>query len=195
MGDELRAVATEDAETASSGDVTWHCVRSKLRSEHIAAAHLEKIDGVEVFCPRIRFEKATRRGRVWFVEALFPGYVFVRFDLVMHLRLVSATPSVTKVVKFGGEIPAIPSAVINELSKSLDDESAITVQDAMAPGDEVEVVEGPMRGMMAVVTRLMPAKERVGILLDFLGSVCQVEVSRGSVLGQKEARSLAMTEE
>ncbi|MEM7145314.1 MAG: transcription termination/antitermination NusG family protein [Verrucomicrobiota bacterium] len=188
-------MSDETGEKKEAANVAWRCVRSKLRSEHIAAAHLEKIEGVEVFCPRIRYEKATRRGKVWFVEALFPGYVFVKFDLVANLRQVSATPSVTKVVKFGEEIPSIPGGVIEELSKRLDNESAITVTDAMTPGDEVEVIEGPMRGMMAVVTKLMPAKERVGILLDFLGSVCEVEVSRESVLGQKEARNLAMTEE
>jgi transcriptional antiterminator RfaH len=175
--------------------LAWRCVRAKLRCEHIAAAHLGKIEGIEVFCPRIRYEKATRRGKVWFVEALFPGYLFVKFDLVENLRRVSATPSVTKVVKFGEEFPVIPGGVIDELVKLLDTESAITVKDAMTPGDEVEVIEGPMQGMMAVVTRVMPAKERVSILLDFLGSVCEVEVSRGSVLGQKAARNLALTEE
>jgi transcriptional antiterminator RfaH len=175
--------------------VAWRCVRAKTLTEHIAAAHLSKIEGVEVFRPRIRYEKSTRRGKVWFMEALFPGYVLVKFDLVENLRQVAATPSVTKVVKFGEEIPSIPGDVIDELKILLDSESAITVQDPMAPGDEVEVVDGPMRGMMAVVTKLMPAKDRVAILLDFLGSVCEVEVARGTVLGQKAARNLAMTDE
>jgi transcriptional antiterminator RfaH len=183
------------ADQNPSEAVAWRVVRAKTRTEHIAAAHLAQIEGVEVFCPRIRYEKSTRRGKVWFVEALFPGYVFVKFDLVEKLRHVTATPSVTKMVKFGEEIPSIPGDVIGELKKLLDSDAAITVQDPMAPGDEVEVIDGPMRGMMAVVTKIMPAKERVSILLDFLGSVCEVEVSRGTVLGQKAARNLAMTEE
>ena len=50
----------------------WYVVRTRQKSEHIAAAHLQKYANLDqVFCPRIKFEKATLRGKVWFIEALF----------------------------------------------------------------------------------------------------------------------------
>src|ERR1043165_1914121 len=72
----------------------WFCVRTHLKNEHSAAAHLCLIPGVEVFNPRIRLLRSTRRGRVWFTESLFPNYVFARFDLESHLDKVMHTPSV-----------------------------------------------------------------------------------------------------
>ncbi len=59
----------------------WYCVRSQNKHEHIAAAHLRMLDGVTVFCPRIRFKRTTRRGVVWVTEGMFPGYLFARFRL------------------------------------------------------------------------------------------------------------------
>jgi transcriptional antiterminator RfaH len=42
----------------------WFCVRTQTKREHIAAGHLREIEGVEVFCPRLRYRKATRRGKI-----------------------------------------------------------------------------------------------------------------------------------
>lgn len=59
----------------------WFCLRSQPKHEKIAATHLLRtIAGIEVFSPRLRIRRQTRRGVVWFVEALFPGYLFARFD-------------------------------------------------------------------------------------------------------------------
>ena len=50
--------------------------------------------------PRVRFQRATRRGKVWFTEAMFPNYLFARFAL-RDLRLIKATQGVAGVVHFG----------------------------------------------------------------------------------------------
>ena len=59
---------------------SWFCLRAQPKREHIAAACLRQISEVEVFSPRVRFRKHTNRGPVWFVESMFPGYLFARFD-------------------------------------------------------------------------------------------------------------------
>ena len=80
------------------GEAGWFVVRTRPKSEHIAAIHLMKFADIdEVFSPRIRYEKGTRRGKVWFTEALFPGYIFARFDLNEKLRAVNATNGVSGV--------------------------------------------------------------------------------------------------
>src|SRR5260370_33331325 len=58
----------------------WFCLRAQPKREHIAAACLRQTCEVEVFCPRLRFRQLTSRGPVWFIEAMFPGYLFARFD-------------------------------------------------------------------------------------------------------------------
>ena len=97
----------------------WFCVRSQPKHEHIAAAHLKGDPDLEVFLPRIRFKRATRRGPVWFTEALFPNYLFTRFDLAACLRRVCHAWGVRGVVHFGDRGPIVPEAVIEELRVSL----------------------------------------------------------------------------
>jgi transcriptional antiterminator RfaH len=43
----------------------WFCLRSQPKHAQIAAGHLHKDAGMEVFLPRVRFRRATKRGRVW----------------------------------------------------------------------------------------------------------------------------------
>jgi transcription antitermination factor NusG len=47
------------------------------------------------------------------------------------------------------------------------------------------VLDGPFKGLRAVVTRVMPAKERVAVLLDLLGTQREVEVTIGRIVPGK----------
>src|ERR1051326_6145194 len=93
----------------------WFCLRTQPKHEHIAAGHLKSEPGIEVYLPRIRFKRSTRRGPVWFTEALFPNYLFARFDLALNLRKRHHIRGVRGVVHFGEHWPAIPDGVIAEL--------------------------------------------------------------------------------
>src|SRR5580698_9490241 len=94
--------------------VAWFCLRSQPKHEHIAAAHLQQ-NQVEVFFPRIRFKRTTRKGPAWVTEALFPNYLFARFDWGNSLRLVCHSPGVSGVVHFGQNWPVIPEEAIEEM--------------------------------------------------------------------------------
>jgi transcriptional antiterminator RfaH len=65
------------------------------------------------------------------------------------------------------------------------DNEVIEVVPKVVPGDEVTVLDGPFKGLRAVVTRVMPAKERVAVLLDLLGSQREVEVMLDRVVPGK----------
>jgi transcription antitermination factor NusG len=43
-------------------------------------------------------------------------------------------------------------------------------------------LDGPFKGLRAIVTRVMPAKERVAVLLDLLGTQREVEVTLNRVV-------------
>ena len=160
----------------------WYCVRSKTKSEHIAAAHLKRYAGLEVFCPRIRFLKPTVRGKVWFVEALFPGYFFARFDRGTHLRAVNAGTGVIGLVSFGDFCPSIPERLVLELKKEFDGTEVREIADELVAGDEATLIEGPFQGLSVVVSRIMPRDQRVKILLDCLGEIREIEASRDSLV-------------
>ncbi len=165
--------------------LAWYCARTKPKHEHFAAAHLRKNLNLEVFHPRLRVERTTRRGVVHMVDPLFPCYIFVRCVLEDRLNDIQHTNGIHSLVHFGSRIPPVADSIIEELRDCFEEEDTMTVEDRISPGDEVTVGNGAFSGMRAYVLRLMPAKKRVQILLDILGGPTLVEVNRSSVVSVK----------
>ena len=166
----------------------WYCARTKPKHEHIAAANLSRNLGMEIFNPRLRIERATRRGVVRNVEPLFPCYIFVRCtaDALNDIRYVTG---VGNVVHFGQKVPTVPASVIEELKACFENEEPLAVEDPLYPGAEVSVADGAFQGFQAIVLKMLPARQRVQILLDILGRPTLVEVDRQSI--NLENRSVA----
>lgn len=170
---------------------SWFCLRSQPKHEHIAAAHLKQMEGVEVFLPRVRFQRATKQGLVWATEALFPNYLFARFDWHANLRQVQAARGVSGVVHFRDRWPVIEESVIADLRQAFGVEELHTIPSTLRPGDSVEIGEGAMRGLRAVVSRVMPGRERVAVLLEFLGRQTTIEVPVNFVIKEGDVRERA----
>ena len=161
-------------------ELAWYCVRSRQKQEHIAAASLRR-EGLEVMNPRIRFRRATVRGPVWFIESMFPGYLFARFGFKRTLERVRYAFGVVDVVHFAHFWPVVPVETINALREIVGEEEVRLVEPALKPGDEVEVASGAFAGLHGVVTRVMPAHDRVAVLMEFLGRQTTVELPLGGV--------------
>jgi len=170
---------------AFSPDARWYCLRSKPKHEHIAAAHLRLCENMEVYCPRVKIQRSTRRGLVWFTEALFPNYLFARFEMARWQTQVRYAQGVSGIVRFGLEYPEVPERALTDLRSFMDDAELKTVSYVLAEGDAVEIVEGPFRGQTGVVKQLLPARERVKVLLEVLGGTNEVDLRLTSVF--KEA--------
>lgn len=160
----------------------WFCLRSQPRHEHIAAGHLQKIEGVEVFNPRLRFVRNTRLGPATVTESMFPNYLFARFDWERDLNRIHYSPGVAGIVHFGNKWPTIPDAAIEEIRRVLGTGGVHVISNGVAPGDEVNVSGGAFHGLAAVVMSVMPGKDRVLVLMDFLGRQTAVEVGMRSVV-------------
>lgn len=168
----------------------WYCARTQTKREHIAAEHLRGLEGVEVFCPRIRYRKATRRGKIWWIEPLFPGYLLVRFRRSELERAVTFSHGIRGLVKFGKEIPSIPDTLVEALRQEVrlrakeDSESGetFTVSPVLEIGEEVEIASGPFQGMRGSLIEIVPATERVKILLEFLGQKQAVDLDFFSII-------------
>ncbi len=160
----------------------WYCARTKPKHEHIATANLRKNLNLEVFHPRLRIERATRRGVVRISEPLFPCYIFFRCLIEEKLNEIKRTSGVSTVVHFAHRIPKIADSVIEELKECFEGGETMTVEDRLSPGDEVVVAEGAFSGMRAFVLRVMPARRRVQVLLDVLGRPTPAEVDENSVI-------------
>lgn len=170
-----------DSEMSNYFDMAWYCARTKPKHEHIAAANLRRNLGLEVFHPRLRIERATRRGVVRTVEPLFPCYIFVR-GFGSTLNEIRYVAGVSTLVHFGQQIPIVSDSVIEELKQCFEEEEPLYVEDRLCPGSEVSIADGAFRGFQAIVLKMLPARQRVQILLDILGRQTLVEVDRQSVI-------------
>lgn len=146
------------------------------------------LEGVQTYCPRIRFQKSTRRGKVWFVEALFPSYFFAHFDPVEMLRAVKHSQSVIRVVAFGSHLARIEDSVIAQIKQEMADEDVRIVEVGIEVGDIVELTEGPMRGLKGIVNAKLSGADRVRVLLEFLGRENAVEVPASKLLTEHQPR-------
>ena len=177
-----------DHEPGSGPKPAWFCVRTQPKHEHIAAAHLQQDTDLEVYLPRIRFKRATRRGPVWFTEALFPSYLFARFDLATSLRRVCHARGVRGVVHFGDRWPLVPETVIAELRAHVGAVQVHVIREELRAGETVQIAGGVFHGLQAVITRVMPSRERVAVLLEFLGQQTTVELPREALIREGDER-------
>lgn len=171
----------ESVLSPADADLSWFCVRSRTREEHIATAGLRRLEGMEVVNPRIRFRRPTARGPVWVTESMFPGYIFARFNLRQSLDIVRYTFGVAGVVHFGLFWPIVPDETIAVIRDVIGEEEVRLVEPSLKVGDEVEVATGSFAGFSGVVTRVMPARDRVAVLLEFLGRQTVVELPLSGV--------------
>lgn len=160
----------------------WYCVKTRPRQEQVVKRKLQTNLGIEVFCPLLRFERARRSGRVRVVEAMFPGYLFAKFSHEAQHRRVATTNGVSALVAFGGVPAVVPEEVIQELRMAVADGEIIEISPAVQVGEEVQVLEGPFRGIRALVTQVLPARARITVLLELLGMEREVEVGEQSVI-------------
>jgi transcriptional antiterminator RfaH len=160
----------------------WFCLKTQPKREHLAATALRRQFGIECFSPRLRFRRMTQRGPVWFVEAMFPGYLFAKFVYSEQRRAVEASHGIRGIVHFGDRLATLPENVVAGLQSRVGAEEVVTVDCSIKVGQTVEIIEGPFRGLEVLVTHLLPVKERIRVLFEFLGRYVEMEISTLNVL-------------
>ncbi len=154
----------------------WYCFQAQPKREHIAAEILRQEIRCKVFCPRISYFKATKRGKIRWVEPLFPGYIFVYCMRELHQRQILATTGIARIVAFGDHVPVISDTIIASMEQELANAQADLDRDVIVENQEVIIADGPFRNMRAMVLGKIPARDRVKILIDFLGRKVTTEI-------------------
>jgi transcription antitermination factor NusG len=117
--------------------------------------------------------------------------LFVRCCLGERLDDIRYANGVSSLVHFGQRIPVMPDAVLEELRQCfVEAEEPISVEDRLFPGAEVTFVEGAFLGFSGIVVRLLPARRRVQILLEFLGRTTIAEVDRTALMTESSVADL-----
>ena len=91
-------------------------------------------------------------------------------------------PGVAGVVHFGSKWPTVPDRAIEEIRTLLGDSGVHVLTNEVAAGDQVTVSGTVFHGLQAIVRQVMPGKQRVMVLMDFLGRQTTVQVGMDSIV-------------
>lgn len=166
----------------SMAELNWFCVHTKPKKEALVSAYCRDTLGLETYFPRLRQYKTIRRVRRVVVGPLFPSYFFCRFEAAVSYRSVRYAPDTIDLVH-SGKFPAIvQDGLIAELKSWAGDAlDVITVRSPLRPGDTVEITDGPLRGLPAVILHASDDRDRVAILLSILQCGAQLTISRSQI--------------
>ncbi|MGD1032552.1 MAG: transcription termination/antitermination NusG family protein [Opitutaceae bacterium] len=159
--------------------MNWYCVHTRPQKEAKVCAHLAQTFGLETYFPRLRRQRTIRRVKRIVTGPLFPRYLFCRFDYGQRCRAVKFAPDVLGVVSFG-DVPAVVDESLIDGLKAWAGEmvDVITVTPALQTGDRVQITDGPMRGLEAIIENDMNGRERVAVILSILERDVQMTISR-----------------
>ncbi len=163
----------------------WFCLKTQPKREHFAALGLRKDLEVNCFAPRLRFRRPTRRGPIWFVEAMFPGYLFAEFVYRERHRDVRYAAGVHQIVQFGEQVAVIDPEIMALLRQRTGEKELVTIDQEIKIGEPIEIAGGPFKGLEAIVTGILPAKERVRVLFDLLNRSVELEAPILNVIPTK----------
>lgn len=163
-------------------EAKWYVVRSQPKRERLAAQTIRHTLGLEVVAPMVKYKKATKRGKVWWSEAMFPGYFFVKFDPASNARAVQASRGVLTIVRFGGDFPELPGNFVDDLARSLGEKEEVVIDPTIEIGGIYEIGNGAFAGFEGEVREVLPGKDRVRLLIEMLGDTREIEVDFFSIL-------------
>jgi len=156
----------------------WYCLRAKPRQEMVASSTLSTLNNVEVFLPRTQ---RARKVKPQPLKPLFPGYFFARFDPIEHLRNVHYARGVAYVVRRKGIPVHVSPQVMIELRLISPDGILEIPDEPHKVGAKIKAISGIFKGDEGVVTKLVPARERVRVLFEILGRPTEVEIGEQEV--------------
>ena len=158
----------------------WYVVRTKPRSEFLAANELARNHSVEVYSPLVK-SATTRNGSD--VAPLFPGYVLIKINPeTARWPQFGMEQHALGFVNFDGDVPWLPDEAVVELKQRCDSINQVGgLWRRYQPGDWVSVVTSNMQGAAQVVDDGRSVKTPVRILLQLFGRLVPAKVPRQSL--------------
>ena len=131
----------------------------------------------DFYLPKITIKKINANPKV---ELIFPGYIFVNTSLENYSAL-KYTIGIKNVLKFGKNISCLSSEEIEAMQMAEETSKIDPVALQIQIGQDVIIAKGSLTGSIVKVCSL-PSKERVGVLLYFLGSMRRVTIPKKDLI-------------
>jgi transcription antitermination factor NusG len=172
-------------EIAIHDGARWTAVMTRPRCEKTVARHCASHD-ITCYLPlRRRAERYQRRTVVTWLP-MFPSYLFVQLDPVLHSVLVRCN----KVVDVLDPGPAGEAVLVDDLRalqkmEQMGRTAEIEVMPEIAPGEMVRITGGALTGVTGIVERRV-GKVRVTVNVHILGRSVAVELDVGDMYPDRD---------
>jgi transcription antitermination factor NusG len=156
----------------------WFAVQVRARAEPLVAEILRGKD-YECLLPTYP-ERRKYSDRVKTVEtALFPGYVFCRFDPLLRLPILT-TPGVACVVSFGRAPQPVAEAEIEAIQQIMQSGVLAKPWPYLKAGQRVRIDHGSLAGIEGLLVQER-GKDRLIVSVHLLQRSVSVEIDRDSI--------------
>ena len=176
----MRALAVSNAAPVGTAVLPAEYLEERWYAAQTCANHEKRVQEqlrqrtVEAYLPLYASMRRWKDRRVNLELPLFPGYVFVRLALRDRL-LVLQTPSVVRLVGFGGLPTALPDQEIDSLRQGLARDLRMEPHPYLKVGQRVRVKTGPLHGLEGILVRKKKVSRFV-ISLDLIMRSVAVEI-------------------
>ena len=109
-------------------------------------------------------------------EILFPGYIFINTDIKNYSAL-KYTRGIKNIIKFADNIAYMSNEDIKAMKMAERASKIDPVVSQIQIGQDALITKGSFKGRMVKICSL-PSKERVDVLLAFLGSMRKVTIPK-----------------
>jgi transcription antitermination factor NusG len=173
------------ASFANSEAMPSECLQPRWYAAQTCANHekrvLEQLEhrAVEAYLPRYASVRRWKDRRVRLELPLFPGYVFVHLALTDRLCVLQ-TPSVVRLVGFGGQPTPLPDPEIETLRHRLAPGMRIEPYPYLKVGQRVRVRTGSLQGLEGILVRKKNIT-RLVVSLDLIMRSVAVEIDVAEV--------------
>ncbi len=174
---DLDRVTTPDARIAA--EPQWFAVWTRSRHEQVAREQLQRRQ-VEAFLPTITRWSRWKDRKKKIDWPLFPGYCFARFDPADTLSILKCA-GVVNIVSFEGKPAPIPEYELDSIRLLVGSALQFDPCPMIREGMMVEVVHGPLRGVVGRLLRKDAPKARLVLSVDLIGQAVSVEVDAADV--------------
>jgi transcriptional antiterminator NusG len=156
----------------------WFAIWTRSRHEKAVHEQLGRKD-VESFLPTVTRWSRWKDRKKQIAWPLFPGYVFARFDPSISLPILKCT-GVVSIVSFGGRPAPIPELEIDGIRRLVESELKYDPCPLIREGMMVEVVHGPLKGVVGRLLR-KGSHARLVLAVDLIGRAVSVTVDAADV--------------
>lgn len=157
----------------------WFALWTRSRHEQVVREQLLQKQ-IEAFLPTVTKWSRWKDRKKKIDWPLFPGYCFARFDARRSRLPVLKCTGVVSIISFEGEPAPIPDHEIEGIRLLVESDLAYDPCPMIREGMMVEVVHGPLKG---VIGRLVRKNEKARLVLsvDLIGQAVSVEVDAADV--------------